>query len=75
MPPNNVPAMYRVEQALKTVPKGLEIILMGDLNVRLRDPRDKLESLADRGMVIMIDQFMPQRQSMGSGIWTCIMQR
>ena len=29
VPPNNVPAMHRVEQALRTAPKGIEIILTG----------------------------------------------
>ena len=38
VPPNDVSVIHCVEQALKAVPKGLYIILMGDLNVRLRDP-------------------------------------
>ena len=29
VPPNNVPAMHRVEQALRAAPKGIEIILTG----------------------------------------------
>ena len=36
MPPKNVSAVHRVEQALRAAPNGLEIILIGDLNVRLR---------------------------------------
>ena len=56
--------MHCVEQALKAAPKGLEIIRMGDLNVRLIDPRDKREgalvtALAYRGLVSMTDRFMP----------------
>ena len=51
------------------------MILMGDLNVHLGDPRDKREedlatALVDRGMVNITDRFMPQRQYRGSGSWT-----
>ena len=43
VPPNNVPAMHCVEHVMITAPKGLEIIVMGELNTRLGDPRDKRE--------------------------------
>lgn len=43
VPPKNVPAVHCVDQALKAAPKGLEIILMGELNVRLRDPHEECE--------------------------------
>ena len=67
MPPNNVPSVNCVEQALREAQKGLEMILMGDLNARLGDPHEKLEenlatALVDRGMVNMTDHFMPFRR-------------
>ena len=37
MAPNDVPGMHSMEQALQAAPKGLEMILMGDLNERLGD--------------------------------------
>ena len=40
IPPNNVPAVHRVEQVLRAAPNGLEMILMGNLNVCLGDPFD-----------------------------------
>ena len=43
MPPNDVPTVYCMDQALKSAPEGLEIILMGDLNVQLKEPSDKRE--------------------------------
>ena len=65
MPPNVVPGVHRVEQALRAAPMGSDIILMGGLNTRLGDPRDECEvdlttALADRGLVIMIDHFLPR---------------
>ena len=65
VPLNNVRAVYCVEQAFIVAPKGLEIILMGDLNVRLGDPRDKYEedlatAMVDRGLFNMIYHFMPR---------------
>ena len=64
MLPNYLPAMHHVEQVLKAATKGLEVILMGELNLRLRDPCDKFEedletALADRGLVSMIYHFIP----------------
>ena len=62
MLPNYLPDMHHVEQVLKAATKGLEIILMGELNVRLRDPCDKCEEdleTAYRGLVRMIDHFIP----------------
>ena len=64
MPPNDVPAVHCAEQTLRAVSKGLEVILMGDLNAHLEDPREEREEdlkmvLVDRGMVKMADNFMP----------------
>ena len=80
MPPNDMSAMYRVDQALRAVPKGLDVILMGDLNVQIRDPHDNHEedletALSNRGMFSMKDHAMPQRRYRGSEIWTWSMQR
>ena len=65
--PNNGPSVNHVDQALQAAPKGLEIILMGDLNAQMENPRDKCEedlatALADRGLVNMIDNFLPRRR-------------
>ena len=62
--PNDVPAVHHVEQALEAASKGLQIILMRDLNVQLKTPRDEREedmatALADRGLVSMKYHFMP----------------
>ena len=40
MPPNEAPILARVEQALGNAVKGIDVILLGDLNVRLRGPID-----------------------------------
>ena len=77
---NDIPAINCVEEALIAAPKELEIILMGDLNVRLRYPCDKREKdletvLADRGLVSITDHFMPRRRYRGAGIWSWSMQQ
>ena len=41
MPPNDRPSVHILEQVLQAALKGLDLILMGDLNVRLGDPCDK----------------------------------
>ena len=40
MPPNDAPAVYPMDQALEAAPRGLEVIIIGNLNMRLRGPRD-----------------------------------
>ena len=35
---NNEPVVHCVEQELKAAPKGVEVIILGDLNVRPRNP-------------------------------------
>ena len=37
-PQYDVPAVHRIEQALEVATKVMEIILLGDLNIRLREP-------------------------------------
>ena len=72
--PNNAPDVYSMYQALRAATKGLEMILVGDLNVWLGDPSDKREEdlatdLLDRGLVNMTDHFIPQKWYRGSGSW------
>ena len=72
VPPNDVPSVHCVDQALIVVPKGLEMTLMGDPNARLGDPCDDCEeemvtALVGRGLFNMIDQFVPRRWYMVSG--------
>ena len=43
MTSNNVSDVHRVEQALRAATKGLDMILMGDLNAQLGNPRDEQE--------------------------------
>ena len=40
VPANNAPAVYRVEQVLEAAPRGVEVIIIEDLNVRLQEPRN-----------------------------------
>ena len=56
------------------------MILMGDLNAQLGDPRDKCEeylemALSDRGLVNTTEHFLPRRLYWGAGSWTWSMQR
>ena len=43
VPPNNQPTVERWEKALGKAAKGTEVILLGDINVRLREPSDTRE--------------------------------
>ena len=67
MPSNNVPDVNFVEQVLQAAPNGLDIILMGYLNARLGNPRDKHEAdlattLAYLSLVNMEYHFLPRSQ-------------
>ena len=75
MPPNNVPYVYRMDQALREANKGLDMILMGDLNKSLGKPctkcKEDLETLlSDRDLVKMTDHFLPRRRYRGASSWT-----
>ena len=37
MPPHDVPVVYCIEQASGVAPKVMEVIVLGDLNIRLGD--------------------------------------
>ena len=72
VPPNDRPSVRRVEKGLRAAPEELELILVGDLNMRLGNPHDEREedlvtALSDRGLVIMIDHFLPRRRYQGTG--------
>ena len=74
MPPNNVPGVHCMEKALRVTPKGLEVILMRNINVRLGDPPYEREEylateLVDRGLVNMTKHFMPKRRYRVAGRW------
>ena len=80
VPPNNRPIVHRMEQALKAVPMGLELILMGDLNARLGNLHDESEeeistAPADQGLVTTKNHFLPRRLYRGADGWTWSMQR
>ena len=67
VPPNDSPGVHCVQQALIVAPTLLELILMGNLNARLGDPRDKREedlatSLSDRGLINITVYFLPRRR-------------
>ena len=67
MPPHDAPAVRRIEQAFEVSPKEMEVILLGGINVRLREPRDDREknlvtSLAGRGMTDVTAHFTPRRR-------------
>ena len=75
VPPNDVPAIRCIKQVLEEAPKGMEVILLGDLNVRLREKRDAREdelatALEDSGMGDVTAYFMPRWRYRGMGDWT-----
>ena len=65
--PNYAPAIHRIEQALEATSKGMEVIMLGELSVRLREPQDAREdklatALVDSGLVYTTYHFMPRRR-------------
>ena len=80
VPPNDRPSVHLVEQALRVAPKGLEMILMSDLNTRLGNPHNKHEedlatALADWCLVNITYHFLSMRRYRRAGVWMWIMQR
>ena len=74
MPPNNAPTVARVGQAPGNATKGVDVILLGDLNVRPREPYDVQEEelvtvVADCGLEDTTAHFMPRRRYRGEGRW------
>ena len=75
MPPNNAPTVSHMEHALGNTPKRLDVILLGELNVRLQEPRDarKVELamvVAECGLEDTKAHFMKRSRYRGDGNWT-----
>ena len=69
-----------MEEALGKAVKGPKVLLLGDLNVRLREPHDAREEklaavVAASGLVDMIAHFMPGRKYRGDVRCTWRMRR
>ena len=64
VPLDNKLDMHCVKPALVASPKGVELILLGKINLRMGDPCIEREEylameLADQGLVDMIAHFLP----------------
>ena len=63
-----------MEQALELALKGMEVILLGDLNSQLCEPREAREedlvtALVDIRLVYFTAHFIPRRRYIGAGCW------
>ena len=75
VPTNDEPNIAQVEEALENTVKGVEVILIGHLNVSLREPCGVQEEelvmvVRACGMYDMTAHFMPRRRYRGYGRWT-----
>ena len=75
-----VPTTACMETEIGWESKGVEIILMDDLNVRLPEPRDTQEEelstvVAYCGLEDIIDHFMSRRKYRVDRSWTWRMRR
>ena len=80
IPPNDAPTVSSMEQELGQAAKGVEFILLVDLNVRLVELRDAREEelvtvVADCGLEYITDHFIPRRSYRGDRRWTWRMRR
>ena len=66
IPLNGAPTIARMEEALGKSAKGVDIMLLGDLNVRLQEPRNATV-VAACGLEDMTDHFLPRRRYRGGG--------
>ena len=78
--PNDGPTVYCMYPALYTAPKGLEVILLGDLNVRLQELSNVQGEyiaavVADCRLVDMISHFMSRRRYIEDIRWMWQMKR
>ena len=63
VPPNNLPKTNWISQALEYGPKGMRMLLVGDLNACLANPRDQREEkpvtvLAGYGLTDQAQHFL-----------------
>ena len=80
MPPNDTPAVYSMEQALEAAPRVVKAILLGDINVWLRELQDAQEEdlaevWADCRLVNMTAHFTAQMRYRGGICWTWQMRK
>ena len=80
VPPNDVPTVACMNQALGKTAKEVKVVLMGDLNVRLGEPPDAQEEtlvmvVADYRLEEMTYHFMPRSRYRGDGSCTWWMRR
>ena len=73
--PHDAPAVHRIKQELEVAPKIIEVILLGDLNVRLRETWDNREdklatALAGSGLTDVTAHFTPRRRYRWTDNWT-----
>ena len=75
VPPHNTPAIHCINKALEVAPKGMEAILLEDINVRLRELYNNREdeltlAMAGSGLGDVTSHFTPRRRYRGTGNWT-----
>ena len=67
LPPHDAPDVHRINQALEVAPRVMEVILLRDLNVSMRESRDDrkdepVTALAGSGLTDVTAHFTPRRQ-------------
>ena len=80
MPPHDDPDVRCIEQVLELAPKVMEVILLGDINVRLREPRnyredDLVTALARSVLTGVKANFTPIQRYRGNDNWNCQIRR
>ena len=80
VPPNDLPMINWVRQALECGPKGMGNLLVGDLNSCLENLRDQREEkpatvLVGNGLTDQAQKFSPRRKYRAEGNWKWRMWR
>ena len=80
VPPNEATDVHGVEQTLEASPKGMQAIMLQDVNASLKEPQDSREedlatALTDSGLVNMKYHFMRRRRYRGAGSWALQMRQ
>ena len=80
VPPNDLPMVHWITQALSCRPEEVGELLFGDLNACLENTRGEMEEqiatvLAGHGMTDQVRHFLPRRKYWVEGKWTWIMWR